>query len=552
MADAVERLPFKLARPNPNTGVTDAADIDYGKTNVKVELDKINNNVRTDSAKDCLYIADSTGAAIAKFDATGLTVFDVKVIENSRIVSLPTKISDKVDKVAGKGLSTEDFTTSDKDSLANINEAVDVNFNDILYIADSNGNVMAKFDALGLHVAAIYAKKDGVEKNLLSIITSALSDLDISSRMSDSFYITDSSGRIMMKINGNGVSAAEIRTDRLRHLNGTPYSSGGGGDAGVCDRDTTFAGITFWGSSSTEASWIQDVADALDMPYYWGGVGGENIWAIAGRMGVLPLRLRSDLTIPASKNTPVVFGESQTYRFYQRWNGRYTQLAAIWTSKTAPEYKLLVNPCYIAGVKGVIGGGGQNSGNPCYFQRLEDGEEVIAKQYEPIYTYGFQQTRDSIWFLACHFNGGESDNTELVALYKKMVEYNTSGRVLILGRHRTANNEETITSPTLADLQAQEVALEDEFGLMFFNTRAYMTSYGWEQYKKLYPNGYDAADELDASQGIPPNCLYANDTNVHFNSKGYGILSDAIIERLRELGYNLYRAGGEMTHPTYS
>lgn len=29
MADVVERLPFKLARPNPNTGVTDASEIDF-------------------------------------------------------------------------------------------------------------------------------------------------------------------------------------------------------------------------------------------------------------------------------------------------------------------------------------------------------------------------------------------------------------------------------------------------------------------------------------------------------------------------------------------
>lgn len=29
MAEAVERLPFKLARPNPSTGVTDASEIDF-------------------------------------------------------------------------------------------------------------------------------------------------------------------------------------------------------------------------------------------------------------------------------------------------------------------------------------------------------------------------------------------------------------------------------------------------------------------------------------------------------------------------------------------
>ena len=30
MAEAVESLPFKLTRPNPNTGVTDASEIDFG------------------------------------------------------------------------------------------------------------------------------------------------------------------------------------------------------------------------------------------------------------------------------------------------------------------------------------------------------------------------------------------------------------------------------------------------------------------------------------------------------------------------------------------
>ena len=301
------------------------------------------------------------------------------------------------------------------------------------------------------------------------------------------------------------------------------------------------AGIAFWGSSSTEGSWVTQVAANLDMPYYRGGVGGENIWAIMGRMGVLPLRIETPFTIPASASEIVAFPEN--YALKVKWKGEYIS-TKLWASKSAPSENLLINPCYIAGVKGNLIGGGANSDVPLQFQRLEDGAEVTTKAYEPIYTFGFRETRDCVWFLACHFNGGQSSTEELVELYRKMYDTSCSKKVLILGRHKTANG--TITSPTLETLQEQEAALEDEFGLMFFNTREYMCGRGFERFKELYPTNYTDADVEQASQGVTPDCMYESASNVHFNSYGYAVLTEGVTDRLKMLGYDVFRLGGKL------
>lgn len=314
----------------------------------------------------------------------------------------------------------------------------------------------------------------------------------------------------------------------------------------VIDRNLS-AGIAFWGSSSTEGDWVKNVATNLDMPYYWGGVGGENIWAIMGRMGVLPLRIETPFTIPTSASEAVELPNN--YNLKVKWKGAYKD-AKIWVSSSVSPEKLLVNPCYIAGVKGyLIGSGASNGEESLKFQRLEDGVAVTTRPYEPIYTFGFRETRDCVWFSACHFNGGQSSTEELVELYKKMYDVSESKKVLILGRHKVANG--TVTSPTLAELQEQENALEDEFGLMFFNTREYMCGRGFERYKELYPANYTAADVSQAAQGITPDCMYESAANVHFNTRGYAILTEGITNVLVQLGYNLFRYGGDISHPVY-
>ena len=310
------------------------------------------------------------------------------------------------------------------------------------------------------------------------------------------------------------------------------------------------AGIAFWGSSTTEGEWVKDVAARLNMNYYWGGVGGENMFAILGRMGVLPLRLKQSITIPATTEK-VEFPDN--YNLSVRWKNQDKEVT-IWVSQSVQDYKLLVNPCYIAGVKGNLVGKGANSETLLGFQRLEEGEEVTTNINEPIFTYGFQQTRDSVWFLACHFNGGPTTSDELVELYQKCYEFSQSKKVLILGRHRVANGREQVT-PTLEELQEQEEKLYDTFGLMFFNTRQYMCTYGLSKARIKYADDESfiitSQDEEDAAKGITPNCFYVDETNVHFNKYGYGIMIDAIVDRIIQLGYNLFRYAGDKDFPQY-
>ena len=45
----VERMPFKLARPNPNTGVTDASEIDFGDQPLDQSISGRDTKVNTNS-----------------------------------------------------------------------------------------------------------------------------------------------------------------------------------------------------------------------------------------------------------------------------------------------------------------------------------------------------------------------------------------------------------------------------------------------------------------------------------------------------------------------
>ena len=349
-------------------------------------------------------------------------------------------------------------------------------------------------------------------------------------------------------------------------------------------KEKFFPGIAFWGSSSTEGAWVKDVANKLNLNYYWGGVGGEFMPAIMARMGVLPMCLPHSITIPAD-TTPVELaplgenGES-THLMKTFYNNAW-QDVRVWAANP-PNYKLLTNPCYIAGIEGEIIGAGFSAlgGGAFQFQRLEAGEEKVVNQYEPIFTRGFRETRDCIWFLACHFNGvnfanenqagftGDIFVNRMLDLYKKCYNYSQSKKIIILGRHRTANKDipnddlaadQRITTPTKDELEAQENALFSEFGLMFFNTRQYMCTYGFELAQKMFKddleNGAWEITEFDrtcAAEGIPPNCFYESAKNVHFNSYGYAVLIEGIVERIKSLGYTLFRYGGEQTFPEYN
>ena len=100
--------------------------------------------------EDSFIITDKNGNKIASFDKGGLHVTSIEVLKDDSLINILNVIADKVDKVDGKQLSTEDFTTELKEKLDNliVNEDI-LDVYDGLCIVDSNGYKALEIDAHG-------------------------------------------------------------------------------------------------------------------------------------------------------------------------------------------------------------------------------------------------------------------------------------------------------------------------------------------------------------------------------------------------------------------
>lgn len=86
----------------------------------KIKLDGIDNDIDT-RVDD--RITDLIGTAPANLDTLG-EIATALANEESATAAIITSLAGKVDKVTGKGLSTEDFTTAEKNKLAALNNTV--------------------------------------------------------------------------------------------------------------------------------------------------------------------------------------------------------------------------------------------------------------------------------------------------------------------------------------------------------------------------------------------------------------------------------------------
>ena len=129
-------VPFALAA-NSATNVSGVVSIAHGGTNattvagVKTNLQLQNVDNTSDSNKP-LSIASQNALALKvdKVTGKGLSTEDFTTTEKTKLASLSnsdlsnyatlTNLATKVDKVTGKGLSTEDYTTTEKTKLAGI------------------------------------------------------------------------------------------------------------------------------------------------------------------------------------------------------------------------------------------------------------------------------------------------------------------------------------------------------------------------------------------------------------------------------------------------
>lgn len=238
-----DRTTFPLTKPNPSTFVTQASEIGYGEGSVEDKLEGLE-TINPDANTDALYITDNLGNILAEFDSEGLKVVDVKTKVSGGLVSLVTQLENKVTKVSGKGLSTNDYTTAEKNKLSTLKSLSDIDEEantDTLYVRDNSGNVIFKVDSDGVHSTTFLCHLNGNIYNILSLINSlengvvkvtsqSLTDeekaiarnnigsLDadsVSESITDTFYVVDSNANIILKIDDKGIHTTMVILDKL-------------------------------------------------------------------------------------------------------------------------------------------------------------------------------------------------------------------------------------------------------------------------------------------------------------------------------------------------
>lgn len=233
------KLPFELEKPSPNEYVTQASEIGYEGGSLANELSKTKQAVDVSREKNIIYIIDSSGNVLAQFDSDGLKVVDVKTKISGNLTSLSTLISNKVDKMQGKELSSNDYTNEEKAKLANVKNLVSVDENshkDSFYVCDKSGNIIFLIDSDGVHSSAFICKQGNSFINLLTLINSvtnntvslspqllteqqkktardnigALDSTSIIDAYEDAFYITDSDGYVVFKADATGIHSLNL------------------------------------------------------------------------------------------------------------------------------------------------------------------------------------------------------------------------------------------------------------------------------------------------------------------------------------------------------
>ena len=177
----------------------DHVTLESGAT-VEEAFGNLHQSVNPDTNTDTLYVTDIAGNIVATIDAQGLKVVDVIAKVSGNLVSLVTQLENKVNKVSGKGLSTNDYTTAEKNKLASLKALTDIDEEvntDILYIRDRSGYVIFKVDSDGVHLTK-------------AILDELVSDGD--------FSIIDIAGNIGLRLKTNGETDLVLSQESLNRI----------------------------------------------------------------------------------------------------------------------------------------------------------------------------------------------------------------------------------------------------------------------------------------------------------------------------------------------
>ena len=143
------RITFTTEDKTVSFDVMDGSKGDSGISVVSSNVDDNNNLTFTLSNGNVISAGKINAVTIVD---TALSTSSSNPVENKVITNA---LNNKVDKESGKGLSTEDFTTAEKDKLANIEDNAQVNVIEKLIINGTEATVTDKAVALTLITSAV-------------------------------------------------------------------------------------------------------------------------------------------------------------------------------------------------------------------------------------------------------------------------------------------------------------------------------------------------------------------------------------------------------------
>lgn len=270
------------------------------------------------------------------------------------------------------------------------------------------------------------------------------------------------------------------------------------------------------------------------------GARGEDIYAIMARQGADPIVLENQITIPASKDTPVAIGSMSNIFTYGAGTGLRSKSGHMVKINKEVESPGL-NPCYINGVEGVIYRVCEatyptlTSTHTLYFRRLEDGDPVVAAAGTEVETKAMRDYRNGAAIIWMGANGGYSSHQDFVQKVQAMVDY---------GKY---NNYLVILSREFAEQYAREIMqlLTDDEGFChviylkdILPWRGYMMAgigsqpidtSGWQTTDPIKRNAPLLCEYLQGQTG--ENCY----GELHYSSWGYKAIAKLIQEKLAEM-----------------
>ena len=147
-------------------------------------------------------IADDMSAKVDKVTGKGLSTNDYTNAEKAEVA----KISNKVDKATGKGLSANDYTDSDKAEVAKIKNKVDKAEGKGLSTNDFTNNYKSKLDALNQNLS----NKASCSSVLMTIVPNDPFTPKTDYHPATKKYVDDSVASKVDKAEGKGLSTNDF------------------------------------------------------------------------------------------------------------------------------------------------------------------------------------------------------------------------------------------------------------------------------------------------------------------------------------------------------